>query len=126
MEAKDENTLLKLIKNFIYMTMVFFLIVLMVASSTIAIIFALKKKSNTCTWECDLEGKNCICSKCNSGCDSETLNTKTSNFENKTAGTNIVGVTMSPVGATMSPGGVTMSPIGATMSPGGATMSLQT
>jgi len=59
------------IKKFIYMMIIFFLIVLMVAGSTVAIIFAIKKKPNTCTRTC-MEGDKCTCPKCTSMCNSYT------------------------------------------------------
>ena len=72
MAGEDENTCQQFIKKFIFMMIIFFLIVLMVADFTVAIIFTLKKKANTCTRTC-MEGEKCTCPKCTSGCNSTTL-----------------------------------------------------
>jgi flagellar basal body-associated protein FliL len=65
MTGEDENICQQFIKKFIFMMIIFFLIVLMVAGFTVAIIFTLKKKANTCTRTC-MEGEKCTCPKCNS------------------------------------------------------------
>jgi hypothetical protein len=72
MASEDENTCQEFIKKFNFMMIIFFLIVLMVAGFTVAIIFTLKKKTNTCTRTC-MEGEKCNCSKCTSRCNSDTL-----------------------------------------------------
>jgi len=72
MASEDENTCQQFIKKFNFMMVIFFLIVLMVAGFTVAIIFSLKKKANTCTRTC-MEGDKCNCSKCTSRYNSETL-----------------------------------------------------
>jgi hypothetical protein len=77
MTGEDENTCQQFIKKFIFMMIIFFLIVLMVAGFTVAIIFTLKKKANTCTRTC-MEGEKCTCPKCTSGCNSTTLYTNPS------------------------------------------------
>jgi len=77
MAGEDENTCQQFIKKFIFMMIIFFLIVLMVAGFTVAIIFTLKKKANTCTRTC-MEGEKCTCPKCTSRCNSETLYTNPS------------------------------------------------
>ena len=72
MAGEDENTCQQFIKKFNFMMVIFFLIVLMVAGFTVAIIFSLKKKANTCTRTC-MGGEKCNCSKCTSRSNSETL-----------------------------------------------------
>jgi hypothetical protein len=72
MASEDENTCKQFIKKFNFMMIIFFLIVLMVAGFTVAIIFTLKKKATTCTRTC-MEGEKCNCSKCTSRCNSDTL-----------------------------------------------------
>ena len=72
MAGEDENTCQQFIKKFNFMMIIFFLIALMVAGFTVAIIFTLKKKANTCTRTC-MEGEKCNCSKCTSRCNSPTL-----------------------------------------------------
>lgn len=81
MAGEDENTCQK----FIFMMIIFFLIVLMVAGFTVAIIFTLKKKTNTCTRTC-MEGDKCTCSKCTSRCNSETLYTNPNLLHNEKLG----------------------------------------
>ena len=70
-------------QKFIYMIIIFFLIVLMVAGAIVAIIFALKKKPNPCTRTC-MEGEKCTCPKCTSMCNSKTLYTNPSLLDNQT------------------------------------------
>jgi hypothetical protein len=72
MAGEDENTCKQFIKKFNFMMIIFFLIVLMVAGFTVAIIFTLKKKANTCTKTC-MEGEKCNCPKCISRFNSEIL-----------------------------------------------------
>lgn len=81
-EDEDENKCQQFIKKIIYMMIIFFLIVLMVAGSTVAIIFAMKKKPNTCTKTC-MEREKCTCPKCTSICNSAILYTHPSLLDNE-------------------------------------------
>lgn len=85
MAGEDENTC----QQFNFMMIIFFLIVLMVAGFTVAIIFTLKKKANTCTRTCTrtcMKGEKCTCPKCTSRCNSATLYTNPSLLDNEKLG----------------------------------------
>jgi hypothetical protein len=85
MANEDENTCGQFIKKFNFMMIIFFLIVLMVAGFTVAIIFTLKKKANTCARTCT-KGEKCTCPKCSSMCNSTSLYTNPRLLDNQKLG----------------------------------------